>query len=234
MAALLDVLRTEQKYCLNFKEAMRMGGRLSQVLHADDNSKDGGYLVRSLYFDTPYDRDFFEKLDGYECRKKIRLRIYDPEARTAKLELKEKQGDQQRKRSLTVDRADARKICQGDYSPLLNDGSDFAVELYGRMKQLAYRPKCLIEYRRSAFTVPENDTRITLDYNLRTSECCLELFDQEPILYPVSIPAGVTLEVKFNRFLLSYVKNLVSLPSHMRTSASKYAVARNQLLRKDS
>lgn len=233
MAALLDVLRTEQKYRLTVSEAARVSGALSGVLHLDEYSKNGAYQVRSLYFDTPGDRDFYEKVDGYECRRKIRLRIYDPAGKTAKLELKEKQGSLQRKRSLTLPREAAVQLCRGNYRPLLENGSEFALELYGRMEQYQYRPKCLIEYSRKAFTVPENNIRITFDYELRASECNMDLFQIKPALYPVAALWTVTMEVKFNRFLLSYVKNLLSLPARTQTSASKYVMARNQCLRKD-
>ena len=52
-----------------------------------------GYPIRSLYFDTPEDRDFHEKEDGIELRRKLRLRCYAPDAAFALLEMKQKQGD---------------------------------------------------------------------------------------------------------------------------------------------
>lgn len=233
MAEILDVLRTEQKYRLNLQEMRKMEYVLEALLQTDAHSMGGSYLVRSLYFDTPDDRDFYEKLDGYENRKKIRLRVYSPGADRAKLELKEKQGSLQRKRSLTLDREQALRLSQGDYEVLVEEGSEFALELYGRMRELLYRPKCLVEYDRRAFTAYENDTRVTLDSNLRASECALELFAENPALYPVDPPGMGTMELKYNRFLLSYVKKAVSLPSYMQTSSSKYGAARDVLLGKE-
>lgn len=233
MSALLEVLRTEQKYQLNQREMAQMSFLLSQVLQSDVHSQNGGYLVRSLYFDTPDNSDFYDKVDGYENRRKIRLRIYSPEDKTAKLELKEKQGSLQRKRSLTLSREAAERVCMGDYEPLLKDGSEFAMELYGRMRQFFYQPKCLIEYDRKAFSVPENDTRVTLDHHLRASDSNLWIFDKNPVLNPVGGLTDVTMEVKFNHFLLSYIKGLVSLSSRTQISASKYVTARNLLLREN-
>lgn len=230
---LLDVLRTEQKYQLNQVEMLKMSGMLSQVLHTDAHSKADGYLVRSLYFDTPDNTDFYDKVDGYENRRKIRLRVYDVSDRRAKLELKEKQGNLQRKRSLSMTREAAEQLCRGDYSPLLMDGSEFALELYGRMQQFSYRPKCVVEYNRKAFVVPENDTRITFDYNLRAGEGDLDIFSDKSVLNPVGTFGSVTMEVKFKRFLLSYIKNLVSLPVRTQISASKYCIARNRVMIKD-
>lgn len=233
MSELLDVLRTEQKYLLNPLECAHLEYVLSGTLHRDEHSAQKAYAVRSLYFDTPDDRDFYDKADGLEMRRKIRLRIYDPNAQFAKLELKEKQGSLQRKRSLTLDRTQAMHLCVGDYSVLKQIDNEFAWELYTRMQQFFYMPKCIVEYDRIAFVVPENDIRVTLDSNLRAGERRLDLFASDLPLYPVGIPGETTMEVKFNGFLLSYVKDIVSLASRTRCSRSKYCMARNIILRDD-
>lgn len=226
MSEMLDVLRTEQKYRLNLWEMSKMSARLSAVLQRDAHGAGGGYTVRSLYFDTLRNKDFREKLDGLACRQKIRLRVYSADADVAKLELKEKQGNLQRKRSLLLNRDESTQICQGNYESLVRKDTEFALELYGKMKQYEYRPVCLIEYERRAFCVPVNDTRVTLDYNLRVSPYETDLFCENPFMCPVDTDGMGTMELKYNRFLLSYVKGLVSMYGYMPTSASKYAAAR--------
>lgn len=233
MERLLEVLRTEYKYGIGQAEAYRLGFKLSQLLHPDIHNGCGGYLVRSLYFDTPDNTDFFEKLDGCELRRKLRLRIYSPNAPFAKLELKEKQGSLQRKRSLTLSRADAERLSVGDYEPLIKNGSPFALEIYGIMTQCCYQPKCIVEYDRRAFAEETNNIRITLDSGLRANEAELDLFSEKLLLYPVSEPDMVTLEVKYDNFLLSYIKDMVSTIDHTAISQSKYCAARNITLRKD-
>ena len=98
MADILETLRMEKKYLLNLSERYAMDQKLSRVLREDSHNGTDGYVVRSLYFDTIDDSDFRDKEDGFEMRRKLRLRIYDVNADTAKLELKEKQGEMQRKR----------------------------------------------------------------------------------------------------------------------------------------
>lgn len=78
-----------------------------------------GYPLRSLYFDTEYDGDFFDKESGIEVRKKLRLRLYDPTGDFAVLEMKQKQGEQQHKRFLRLIREDAQRLIRCDYSSLL-------------------------------------------------------------------------------------------------------------------
>lgn len=229
MDQLLETLRTEKKYLLNPVESAGLSGILSGCLPEDAHNRNGGYIVRSLYFDTPDDTDYWDKTDGYEMRRKVRLRIYSAKDQTAKLEMKEKQGALQRKRSLLLSREDAITVSSGDYAPLRRLNTTFSLELYGRMTQQMYQPKCIVEYDRKAFWVQENDTRITLDSGLRTSFASLELFDPDLMLIPAGLLSSTVLEVKYNGFLLSYVKDLVSLSSRTQISVSKYCAARMDL-----
>lgn len=233
MPELADVLRTEQKYVINPVERARLEFVLGGALHRDRHGGLQGYMVRTLYFDTLDDQDFYDKVDGLEMRRKIRLRIYDPDARYAKLELKEKQGSLQRKRSLQLTREQALELCAGRYEVLMRMDTPFSLELYARMQQFCYRPKCIVEYNRAAFTAPDNETRVTLDAGLKASESRLDLFASDLALYPVGVPGAATMEVKFHGFLLSYVKDLISIPSRTRCSSSKYCMARNVILRDD-
>lgn len=224
----LEVLRQEKKYLLYLEQTERMRFRLKQILQEDTHGRDNGsYLVRSLYFDTPDNTDFHEKLDGIGDRKKIRLRIYDPKSDNAKLELKEKSGDFQRKRSLFVSKEEAKRIIEGDYTCLLCKEKEFATEMYIRMQERCYRPRCIVEYDRTAWFVQENNIRVTLDANIRASESNLDLFSEHLMTYPVSERGITTLEVKFNNFMLSYVRELLSLHGEPQVSASKYCMARS-------
>ena len=111
-----EVLRKERKYLINLEQMYRDTHVLSQILHEDKHNCGSGYMIRSLYFDTPDDRDFHEKEDGIELRRKMRLRCYSPDADFAVLEMKQKQGDSQRKRSLRMSRTDAQRLIRGEYS----------------------------------------------------------------------------------------------------------------------
>ena len=104
-----DVLRCEKKYLLNLVEKVRTEAYLDRLLIQDPHNGAGGYRVRSLYFDTVFDKDFFDKKDGLETRRKVRLRIYDPLDEQVLLEIKQKQGENQRKRSLVLSRSHAER-----------------------------------------------------------------------------------------------------------------------------
>lgn len=224
---ILDVLRQEKKYLMSLSETKALYCLLSKVLHEDEHNESSGYLVRSLYFDTLFDHDYYEKEDGMDYRKKIRVRVYSSKAKTAKLEMKEKFGNNQRKRSLTISKEQALSMIEGNYEFLTSMEESFAMELYLLMSMNLYRPKCIVEYDRIAFIVPENNTRLTLDMNIRASESDFNIFSDELNLYPVTSPDDVTLEVKFNNFLLGYVKDLLDSCGKVQVSNSKYILSRS-------
>lgn len=224
-----QVLRKEKKFLLGRREFYQMKHELDLVLHGDTHNGAFGYRVRSLYFDTIYDRDFYEKVDGVELRRKLRLRCYDPNANFAMLEMKQKQGDTQLKRSLRVGREDAIRLTHGDYSPLLHYSGEqaaFALECYGMMRYRCYLPRTIVEYQRMAYVAKENRIRVTFDHNIVATESCMELFSPNLLMAPVMDPSFVVLEVKYNGFLLSYIKQLLSLADRSETSVSKYYLAR--------
>ncbi len=221
-----DVLRTERKFLLNTAEEASVRARLDATLHKDPHAGITGYCVRSLYFDTISDQDFFEKAAGIEIRKKIRLRIYDPNDKAAFLEMKQKQGTVQHKRSMKLAREDALKLIEGNYTPLLGYKDNFAAECYGLMQTQFYRPKAIVQYLRIPYIVKENNTRITLDSKIEATESSFELFSPGLNMNPVLDPSATVLEVKYNGFLLSYVQEVLNIVDKSERSVSKYVLAR--------
>ena len=205
----------------------RLAGALAPVMLQDKHNGAQGYRIRSLYFDTVDERDYVEKLDGIELRRKLRLRLYDPAADFAMLEIKQKQGAYQKKRSLRLRRADAEQVAAGRYDCLLGYDEPVAAELYARLQTYCYRPKTIVEYRRLAFIARENQIRVTFDHDIRATEAHLDPFDPALDLYPVLDPFNGVLEVKYNGFLLSYIKEQVNRADRSELTVSKYCLARS-------
>ena len=222
-----EVLRQEKKFAINIADGVVLGGRLGAAMHADAHNGPQGYEIRSLYFDTPDDQDFVDKVDGLELRRKIRLRTYSPQSDFAVLEMKQKEGAYQRKRSLRLRREDAERLCRGDYQPLTAYEDPFAAECYGLMHCRCYRPKAVVEYRRQAFVARENHIRITLDSRIIATESSFDIFSEHLPMYAVMDPFQMVLEVKYNGFLLSYLKDLLDMVERSELSVSKYCLARS-------
>lgn len=222
-----EVLRQEKKYLLSCVQFCNMQNTFEKILHPDPHNGNRGYHVRSLYFDTMQECDFYEKEDGLEIRRKIRLRIYGPEDSFAMLEMKQKQGENQKKRSLRLSREEAEELTEGRYSCLLKYSDPFARECYGLMNTRSYRPKSIVEYRRKAYIAKENSTRLTFDFDIRATESDFRIFRPNLNMYPVLDPYLAVLEVKFSGFMLSYIKDLVSLEGKSALSVSKYCLSRS-------
>jgi len=224
-----EVLRQEKKYLISLDRYYYLSRQFSRTLVEDTHSSGDGYLVRSLYFDDIDDNDYEEKINGVEVRKKIRLRNYGPGSKSAKLELKQKQGIWQKKRSLTLDKDKALRLIVGDYTALLECKSDFADECFGIMSMRCYRPKAVVSYTRKVFIAKENETRITFDHNIKGTEACFDIFSHNLLENPILDPYMVVLEVKYNDFLLSYIKDIIQSSNESERAISKYCLSRSTL-----
>ena len=221
------VMREEKKYAIDIGLGTALRGKLATVMLADSHNGAQGYSIRSLYFDTPDNLDYNEKLDGIELRRKIRLRIYSPNQDFAMLEMKQKEGPYQRKRSLRLSREHGEMLARGEYGPLLSYQEPFAAECYSLMRARCYRPKTIVEYDRTAYIARENHIRITFDSHIRATESSMDIFSPSLPLSPVMSPFRMVLEVKYNGFLLSYIKNLLDNVYRQEISVSKYCMARS-------
>ena len=223
---MIEVLRREEKYPLNLADAKIYSNMFSAILAIDQFSKNGSYMVRSLYFDTPDDKDFFEKIKEQNLRRKIRLRIYNPDDTMAKLELKQKENIFQKKRTMLVSKEDALELIKGNYSVLLKYEDALAAELFAIMSIEVYRPKSIVEYQRRAFIAKENNIRLTFDSNIRATESSFDLFAKDLPLAPVFPLDKVVFEVKYDKFLLSYITDIISKVDARNMTSSKYCLSR--------
>ena len=163
---------------------------------------------------------FIQSLDIRAIATKVMYKLF------AMLEMKQKQGASQLKRSLRVTREDAQALTHGDYAPLLRYSESFAAECYALMHSRCYRPKTIVEYDRKAFIAKENKIRITFDSRIVSVESCFDLFSPRLNMNPVLDPYCVVLEVKYNGFLLDYLRELLNSVDRSELSVSKYVLAR--------
>lgn len=226
---MLKVNRTEEKYVISMAQYASLRGKLSQVLKHDMESKAVKYPIRSLYFDSIDNKDYYQKMAGDEVRKKIRIRSYDAEMGKCKLEMKKKNGDAQNKISLWITDNEARELAKGNYKILTKyfqgETLNAAVEAYTEMVQGHYKPVVMVEYERIAFTYPDYNTRITFDMNIRSSETEFDLFKKK-INYLKILDNRVVLEVKYNGKLMVFISEILKPYKLERTAVSKYCTSR--------
>lgn len=225
-AKTLSVMRNELKYSINYFEYTSITQKLFNVLLEDKNNGEGGYKVRSLYFDSYANTDFYAKLSGFEKRKKIRLRIYHHDDPNVKLEVKRKVGDLQEKKTLIISREDAQSLIDMNYEVLLNYESELANEIYNILRVNGLRPVVLIEYRRKAFIHPMNNIRITLDSEIKSNEVSFDFFAEDPVLAPTDYFYQAVLEIKYNNFIFGWISGIFESYNLERESFSKYMMSR--------
>ena len=153
----LKTFRHEQKYVIPYYEMLNLRKKFNDLLRIDRSPN--GYMVRSLYFDSVNDEDYYDKLGGESNRKKIRLRIYDTKKDYVKLEIKAKHDVHQLKESIVIDKKTAKELINGNYRVLLDMNSETALKIYTIMTKGYYRPKVIIEYDRIAY-LTNTTTRI--------------------------------------------------------------------------
>lgn len=221
---ILKTFRHEYKYLISYEEMLALRSKLNELLPIDRDYN--GYMIRSLYFDSVNDDDYYEKLDGVINRKKIRIRIYDTTGNLVKLELKSKYDIHQLKESLIISKEDALKLINEDYEVLLSYDNEVARKIYVMLKTGSYKPKTIIEYNRIAFKT-STTTRITFDYNIKSSTNFDEFFSDNINYLDLTNNKEVVLEVKFDRFLEPYISNVLANYQSKAQSVSKYVMGRN-------
>lgn len=220
----LKTFRHEYKFVISYDEMLRLREKLNVLLDIDRDYN--GYMIRSLYFDSVNDEDYYDKLNGEMNRKKIRLRIYNPTGDLVKLELKAKYDYHQLKESLIITKEMAKELIKGNYSVLLNREEDLAKRIYLILMEGYYKPKVVIEYKRIAY-MGKTTTRVTFDFEIKSSTAVEDFFEEEINYIETIDKKDVVLEVKFDRFLEPYISTVLDKYISRNQSVSKYIMGRN-------
>lgn len=157
---------------------------------------------------------------------KIRLRTYDLNDNEVKLEIKRKEGINQVKESVWIQKEDAKELVVGNYSVLLKYNSQTAETIYNIMTLGQYRPVVMVDYYRKAYYHRENNIRITLDRDIRSSESNFDMFNKSIMLTPVFDEGFSVLEVKYNSVILRWIKDALNGINLSKQSISKYCSSR--------
>ncbi len=217
--------RHEWKHEINYSDMIILRQRLKAVMKTDENAVDGKYFIRSLYFDNILDKALREKIDGVNCREKFRIRYYNNNTSQINLEKKSKINGLGNKQSASLTAEEAQKIVDGDFDWMINCDRPLVQELYSKMKSQGLRPKTIVDYTREPFIFSAGNVRVTLDYDIRTGLYCTDFLNPDCI----TIPAGnapIILEVKWDEFLPSVIRDIVQLESRHTAAFSKYAACR--------
>ncbi len=217
--------RNEWKHEINYSDMLAIRHRLKAICKPDPNAIDGKYFIRSLYFDNLSDKALCEKINGINMREKFRIRYYNNDTSHIKLEKKSNYDGLKTKQNVNLTKEEVQSILDGETNWMINSKNPLICELYSKMKSQGLRPKTIVEYMREPFIYPAGNVRVAIDYNIRTGIMYTDFFNENC----VTIPAGAAqaiLEVKWNEFLPSLIRDAVQLDGRCTASFSKYATCR--------
>ena len=102
--------RHEWKHEITFSDLLAIRQRMSAIAQLDPHAAGGCYLIRSLYFDDLTDKALREKIDGVNGREKFRIRYYNLDPLTLRLEKKSRLSGLGTKYSAPLTKEEAPKI----------------------------------------------------------------------------------------------------------------------------
>ena len=212
--------RHEIKYSISLLQAQLLRHRLGALLRPDPHAgADGGYFIRSLYFDDPDFTAYHEKIAGVKERTKYRIRFYNYNDSVIFLEKKTKDGDMTGKDSVRLTRAQVEAFLYGDDG--LSALPGLAGEL-GRLRRGVWRPAVIVDYDRFAYIYPAGNVRVTVDMNVRTCPFETDLFNDRLLTVPALDDNEAVLEVKYDALLPAPVRALIEGVPKQRCAVSKY------------
>jgi len=217
--------RHEVKHEITKVDMLILQQRLRTVMTADTHTINGQYLVRSLYFDNLYDKALREKLEGLNIREKWRIRLYNHDQSTIRLERKFKCNGLGHKTSARLTPQQAQAIVDGDVEWMSHSTDEVIFNFYHRICTEGLKAKAIVDYIREPFTFAAGNVRVTLDSEIRTGLRCVDFLNPECITIPIKDNPCI-LEVKWDNYLPDIIRDMIQLDGRRSAAFSKYAVCR--------
>lgn len=216
--------RYENKYIVDSYTYELLSRQLKMLMKMDSHSINDNYSyeIRSLYYDDLDNSAYHEKVDGIEFRKKYRLRMYNNDTKTIKLECKFKDANMTKKLDSKLSERNAKYLVKQEYDKIkLKD--EFYLDFLRQVKTKNLKPKVIVDYKRLALTYPASDVRITFDYNLKSSNSVLSYFEANINRTDCFEENEIVLEVKYNEFLPDVIQGILNQYNLRSVAISKFA-----------
>lgn len=222
--------RHELKYKINSGMYAILKGRLDAVLQKDANTENGIYRVTSLYFDNVYGTAYRDKLGGTMHRKKFRIRTYNLNPEKIRLEEKVKDDNVGYKKNAWLTYDEYKSVLNGNCGFMTEDrfSGTSADDFFTSVCSSGLKPSVIVDYMREPYICQAGNVRITLDSRLCVCYNTFDMFDKDALYFPVFKQGEAVLEVKYDRFLPLYIKDLLSGLPLMQESVSKFILCKDR------
>ena len=204
---------------------MILRSRLKVIAKADKNTdENGGYKIRSLYFDNFADKAVMEKQAGISRREKFRIRYYNDNNDFIRLEKKAKINTLTYKINTPITKQQCEALLRGNYECIKNEDAPLMIELYTKIHTELLRPKNIVDYEREVYVYPAGNVRVTFDRNIRMSNSIQQFLEPDSVMIPSA--NAFILEIKYDGFLPEVIRNILQVDRRVHTEFSKYVVSR--------
>jgi hypothetical protein len=227
--------RFEMKFVITRDQRETLMPCMLPYLRADENAGEGAYYpIISLYYDTPERDCYWEKIRGFNSRRKLRVRVYGSMDGTLPptcfVEVKHKCDGRGVKRRLRVSLEDALAVADGKPidQPLSFSDQRIVDEVHQMVNKSGFRPSCCMRYDRQAFAArdPECDLRITFDTGIAYRSDNLVPVPDDRRFEHYLLPEGFSvMEVKVTGAVPYWLTRLVGEHQCILQSHSKYCNA---------
>jgi hypothetical protein len=190
------------------------------------------YTVRSIYFDTHRMDYYYDKINGYKIRRKLRIRGYNEPSSDSMviLEIKRKINDFIDKHRAPLLYSNLEDLfISADLDSFINckdeNNLNEAKRFFFHITRDNLNPSSLVVYEREAFfSKYDFNIRITFDKNLRYKPLPVlsQLYDESMIKSTTSMTKWFLLEMKFYRGFPEAFQRIINKFRLNRIAFSKY------------
>ena len=219
--------RHEYKYLCDSTQNAVLKMRAKGLLQEDKHTCGRGYyFIRSLYFDTLDNQCYRENEAGCDRRDKYRIRIYNADLGKIVLEKKSKERQMTSKKSCVISKEICKKLMANQQVQIPKDMPEVVKELLTEMKLKGMRPAVIVEYQRFPYVEKNGNVRITFDENIASSSDIENFLDEKITTRPILGKGQSVLEVKWDEFLPSYIREHMWMDNLQWSGFSKYYLCR--------
>ncbi|MBM7560189.1 polyphosphate polymerase domain-containing protein [Marinitoga litoralis] len=216
--------RYELKYLINFHDYIILRNKISNIMSLDKNAgKDRKYHIRSIYFDDYLNTSYYDRINGVQNRYKYRIRYYNLKDNIIKLEKKIKKGNFSTKIDYFITKEEMLNII---YNNHINSEGTLLQEMKFLINYKGLKPVVMQDYEREAYIYEPGKVRITFDFNLRANINIDKFFENIESIEILS-KDKVILEVKYEKFIPTVIRNLLQISSRQQMAISKYVLSRS-------
>ncbi len=219
--------KMEYKYLVSYDKLNLLRTKIMPFLDKDKNlgENQDDYTVRSIYFDSPNFRYYYEKVEGIKARKKFRIRTYGKNTDAPFfVEIKQKNINSVKKHRLELDKKKIQDIFFNENGYEFRN-SPYLEKYLHHFYRSMLKPTLLVTYEREAYFSRFNPSlRITLDKNLRSI-----LFPEysdfiEENRYEYALKGLFIVEIKFFNGMPAWLRNIIRDFNLKRQAVSKYVI----------